>query len=393
MLPFPKRMKSDEIELGDEDILLVEADDAFDVDVELDDLEAVPARAAAKARHRLPPVSAPPPRVSRPRLVSSPGFEDGVADECLASIAAETSRTRLSDRFPASIVPPPARVPRAPAVPSFDDDVIATARLPVVTAPPPRARAAVPYTRDSVPGVAAPSAPASAFVRTSSSSLPSTVSSVAPVAMSATPEPTVIVVRQPPRTAWIVASAVIGAAFALGAMHLLPRASDPAPAQAPAVASPAPPPPAASPLATSATAAAPAQVSTHAVAPAPPAATVKFAEEQGVAIVASAAAPAPQATQPMQPTRAAHAAAPAKTAPASAAPAPVAAKPASKASSLGPKLPDGSVALGARVDPAPAAQPAPPAPAPAPAPAQPSTKKKLSPEQELAEAQLKASMR
>ncbi len=385
MLPFPKRTKSDEIELGDEDILLVESDDAVAVDIDIDvaldvELEVAP---PPSGRHRLPPVTAPPPKLPRPRLVSSPAFEDDVADQCLATIAAEASRARLTDRFPASIVPPPARMPPPAPLPSFDDDAIATSRLPVVTVPPPRV--AVPYSRDSVPGVAAPpSGPAPAFVRTSSSSPPSAASPVAPVALTAVPEPTVIVVRQPPRTAWIVASAVVGAACALGAMRLLPsgpsasHASEPAPV----VASPAPPP-APSPIL------APAVTATHANAAAP--AVVKFAEGQGVAIVAPAIAPAaPPAPAPTH--AAAHATVASKTP--SPAPAPVAAKPAAKTASLGPKLPDGSMALGgAQPEPAKAApaQPAQPAPAPA-APPSPA-KRKLSPEQELAEAQLKASMK
>jgi hypothetical protein len=375
LLPFPKRTKSDEIELGDEDILLVESDDAVCVDIDVDvdvELEVAP---PPSGRHRLPPVTAPPPKLPRPRLVSSPAFEDDVADQCLATIAAEASRARLTDRFPASIVPPPARMPPPAPLPSFDDDAIATSRLPVVTVPPPRV--AVPYSRDSVPGVAAPpSGPAPAFVRTSSSSLPSAASSVAPVALTAMPEPTVIVVRQPPRTAWIVASAVVGAACALGAMRLLPsgpsasHASEPAPV----VASPAPPP-----------VLAPAVTATHASAAAP--AVVKFAEGQGVAIVAPAIAPAaPPAAAPT------HAAAHATVASKTPSPAPVAAKPAAKTASLGPKLPDGSMALGgAQPEPAKAApaQTAQPAPAPPPSPA----KRRLSPEQELAEAQLKASMK
>lgn len=381
MLPFPKRMKSDEIELGDEDIVLVEAaDEAIAVDVVLDEVE-IEVAPPPSARHRLPPVTPPPPKFSRPRLVSSPGFEDDVADQCLATIAAEASRARLSDSFPASIVPTPVRMPPSPPLPSFDDaDVVQTARLPVVTAPP-MVRAPVPYTRDSVPGLAAaPSGPAPAFVRTSSSSLPSVVPSVAPVAYSAAPEPTVIVVRQPPRTTWIVASALVGAACALAAMQLLPRANDARSAPpAPVAATPAPPPPAASP-------ATPTPAATPAV--------VKFGDEQGLAIVAPVVSAAPAAAAPApQPTHVAHApvapkpAAPPAPPPAVAAPAPAKAAPA-KASSVGPKLPDGSVALGARVDPAPAPTNAASAPPPAPG-----TKKKLTPEQELAEAQLRASMK
>lgn len=362
MLPFSRRRKAEEIELGDDDIVVLH-EDAIEVDVaelEIEPVAAVAPVAPASVRHRLPPVSVPPPKLSLRR--DSTGvdrFGDDVADECLESIRAATSRARLSDSFPASIVPPPPRLP------SFEiSDADETTRRPAMSSSP------MPVARESVPGVAsASSTPAPVFARTSSSSLPA-VSSVAPVSMSSTPgpvEPTVILVRQPPRTGWVVAAAFLGAACALFAMHLLARPAETPAAAASAVAVPPPP---------VATTAAP-------VAPPAPPATVRFNDDQGVAVVAPPAPPAP--AKPVVTT------ASIKTPPAPASPAKAAAKP---AASLGPKLPDGSMALGARAsDATTATKPAAPAAATEPAPASNAPKKKLTPEQELAEAQLKASMR
>src|SRR5205085_7722360 len=141
------------------------------------------------------------------------------------------------------------------------------------------------------------------------SNLPA-ASSIAPVSMNSAAsigapverEPTVILVRQPPKTGWVVAAALLGAACALIGMHFMAKPADPAPAPATIVVT-APPPPA---------------VTNNAPAPSPPApaATVKFNEDQGVAVVAAAPATKPGVTvAAMKPASApALAAAPAKTA-------------------------------------------------------------------------------
>lgn len=387
MLPFSRRKKPDEIELDDADIVVLE-EEPMEVDI-----------AELEVRPELPRLGAPP-KVSLRRLVTPhegrDRFEDDVADECLKSIAAATSRARLSDSFPASIVPP------APRIPTFDasvDELLADAPLPqfqlsdadeTTRRPALSSSSSMPIARDSVPGVlAVPSAPASVssiptpvFSRTSSPALPA-VSSIAPVSMSSADsvrgrvEPTVILVRQPPKTAWIVAAALLGAACALLAMRLLTTRVDP-----PAIVVAAPPPP---PV-TQATPAAP-----------PPPATVRFDDAHGVAVIAAPPAPpaiaaAPAAAKPAVTT------ASMKTTSAPVAPAatPVAqTKPAPKPAppSLGPKLPDGSMALTKSAS-APQGPTAASPPASQPEPATPAgPKKRLTPEQELAEAQLKASMK
>ena len=360
MLPFPKRKASEkEIELGDEDLVVLH-EDAIELDAESDDVEIV-----AEAPSRLPAPASPPARPSRLGLrnrITGVDAEDDVADECLASIAAATSRSRLSDRFPPSIVPPPPRLPR------FDDldvdnllataaDADATTRLPPVTVPPFRRPS---IARDSVPGVVPSSpgsTPQSAFAR-SSPFVPVGSSSIAPVASSISPppsstaaEPTVILVHQPPKSGWIIASAISGAAAALAAMFLLmparhaPEASTPAsvaaaPAPSPFLA-PAPPLAVVAPQET-ATAATPA--------------VVRFDEAQAVAVTAPAPAPV----------------APPKV---------VVAKPAA------PAAPAAKPIVAAKSAPAPSTS------APALEPDPPAPKRKLTPAQELAEAQLKASMK
>lgn len=386
MLPFSKRKRSDEIELEDADIVVLE-EAAVEVDVaDLEIADTAKADALADERPQLPRVS-PPPKSSLRHLLTSAGshtrrdrFEDDVADECLKSIAAATSRTGLSDSFPASIVPPAPRLPNfessidellaeAP-LPQFEiSDTDETTRRPALSSS--SSMPAIPFSRDSVPGVlpipAAPlsvsAIPTPVFSRTTSSPHLPAASSIAPVAMSSAPgpvEPTLILLRQPPKAAWVAAAAFLGAACALLGMHLLTRSVDPPQT----VVVTAPPPPTQATLA----------------APAPPPATVRFNDDQGMAVIA-----APPATV--------------SAAPAATAPKPVvttaAVKPAAKAASLGPKLPDGSMALTTKApsSPPPAAQPAPqPQPAPA-APAAAAQKKQLTPEQQLAEAQLRASMR
>ena len=401
MLPFSKRKKADEIELEDADIVVLEE---APVEIDVAELEAVELEAAEadiiEERPQLPRVSSPP-KASLRRLVTAPvgrdQFEEDVAQECLESIAEATSRVvgvvrrpSLSDAFPASIVPP------SPLLPRFDtsvDDLLADAPLPqfelsdtdeTTRRPALSSSSSMPISRDSVPGVLpVPSAPMSVsslptpvFSRTTSSPNLPAASSIAPVSMNSTPslvapaEPTVILVRQPPKAAWVVAAAFLGAACALLGMRLLTQKAD-APQT---IVLTAPPPPA----------------TPQALTPAaPPPATVRFNDEQGVAVIAAptttvSAAPAPK---PVVTTASMKTSTPS----------------ASKPSSLGPKLPDGSMALtkasAPPASPAPAAPPpavkaAPEKPEPAAAPApSPTQKRKLTPEQELAEAQLKASMK
>jgi hypothetical protein len=377
VLPFPRRKKQEEMELGDEDLVVLE-EQAEEVDVR--DLDV---------RSRLPRVTAPPKQSLRrlttgqdDRLGDRSEDEDDVADECLKSIAAATSHARLTDSFPASIVPPPPRLP------SFEySDLEETAQRPAFSS-----SAVVPIARESVPGVlpvtvfspassvppfreSAPAprdAPAPAvFARAMPSASPASpaISSMAPVSLSSAPgatatgEPTVILVPQPPRTGWIIGAAFLGAACAVLGMRVLSHPADRAPATI-VVAAPPPPPAATAP--------------TPAPGPAPPPATIRFNEDQAVAVVAPAAPPKPVATV--------------------IAVKPVAAPPvvrSTKPSAVGGRLPDGSTALGARPQEptrGPAGSGGPQAPA-QPEAASSTPRRKLTPEQELAEAQLKASMR
>lgn len=205
-------------------------------------------------------------------------------------------------------------------------------------------------------------------------------SSVAPVAV-ASAEPTVIVVRDRPRTAWVIAAAAIGALAAVTAMRFAsPReATAAAPAMTTPAAGNAPPAP----------------------APAPASAVVQFGEEDGVSIDV----PVPASSAPVS---SAHAAA---LASAVAAPSHVA-RPATQSSrerspgarpsrplprtstssvSAPTPLPDGSLGL-ASTGTAPVTTAA-PALAPLPVPQPPARKRVLTPEQELAEAQLRAATR
>lgn len=400
MLPFAKQKSPSEdeiLELADEDLVVL-ADSGAQAPEQL--ARTVPKRALAKAS--LPPVSSrssqsvpaavPSAAQSRRFLRPDERVEEDVAGECLASIAAETrSRGGLLVRTPreldvdldvevdVELLHTPARAP-----------------LPPLSAPPPRP--SVPWARESAPGgpfartspsssrgvpVAAPSFPPS---------LPSVPSydSVAPVSAASgarVHEPTVIVLREKPKRAWYVGSAVVGAACALVAMRLV------------ATSSAAPRPPATNVSASVSPNVTVAQATplavTPAASPAPSAAPVtviRFDETQGVAITVPTAAPppvvpavhAPPHPPAEPPTKSAP---PVATAAALAvAPKPPVSKPTPTAST---KLPDGSFSLGGSDTVAPTPAPR-PAPAPAPAPAR---KGPLTPEQELAEAQLKASMR
>jgi hypothetical protein len=444
LLPFPKRRATnEEVDLTDDDL------------VEVTDEESAPrvpaasvpaprhvsasspsassqsrsqARAAAAAARRptrsayasaLPPGS---------RRVLDEGVEEDVAGQCLASIAAATSAE--SSRHLRSSggvrVGREAVLATPVAQPAHADS--RTSRLPSITAPPfVRATTTTSTSPIQAAAVRAPeapgirdSAPPAAFVRRSSPALASPVSSaassatlppaassrsgvgsVAPVSMAsvaqASQEPTVILVRERPRSIWIVAAAAVGAIAAIAAMRFAPSVpgertttvEPPAAAAPPAAPLPATAVavPVASPASTGSVVAAAPAAASAAVAPGsasaatPPGAVMHFADDEGVAI--KAPAPAPRR--------------PSVSAPAVGAPAAPAARPAGQAPrppSMGPALPDGSFGLG-RSETATAAAPSPPPSLTATAPSspEPPRKRALTPEQQLAEAQLKASMK
>lgn len=416
-------------------------------------------------------------RRSSPALRAGVTWESAqadVADECLATIAAETSRTRLSDL---SVTPPPvsssvplqlsiARVRTAmeerfarqisgapasssssafpPVSSSFDDDegswpvippassdsVLASStssRLPPVSPPPfrsgpsllPPARASSPFARGrgnerlDDDNLATLPVPMKAFARilpdaeASSRSLLAAKSkstggakpikptglhaagvvprevtgSISPVALANADadgkrETGTVIVMHPPRARapWVIASAAVGALVAAAVMHF--ASPTPAPstttareapetiANAPIVA------PISRPAASSATA---------------PASVVQFGEADAIKVTtAPAAAPAPAPA----PKPAAHVAA-----------APKPAKPAAPPRVSAPiSMPDGSLGLAnnsSTTTTAPAASsPKSAAPLPATSSAAPARKPlPMTPEQELAEAQLRAALR
>ena len=337
----------EEVELDDDDLVLVESPPpSFATSSPLPRLFGRGLGEPPVARARRASAS-----VSR-RIIDESVAQD-VAGECLSAIAAASHDRQSSSQVRAGVTrppPPPAR--SAPAAPA--------SRLPSVSPPP--------FVRTTTTGEARPSdpitrlgtresSPPSAFVRRSSPMIPIARSprhagdpgSVAPVSSEATPSqppPTVIVVRERPRAVWVIGAAAIGAVFAVLASRLVMTAHGPE--ARPAAASP-PTLSAAPPV----LAVAPAVV----VAPlpaAPPsssASILRFGDDQGVAF----RAPRP------------------------------------RASAVGPALPDGSLSLGATpTTPTRTSSPAAAAPAAAPPEKKPRV---LTPEQQLAEAQLKASMR
>jgi len=388
------------------------------------------------------------PRRSFSRPTLDEDAEASVADECLATIAAAASHARASDPLlpgaPSSAqllrprdevdaliedvslvgqdvsfvgkLPPPSGPPRSlasmtiPPPSSSSAAVVLPARLPPMS-PPPFMRAPSPPSRISVPGVvrevssdddAAETLPfpmKAPFARTTTdderasrpSFLPDVVASatLAPSARSVAPpipaprkEPsvTVVVRERPPRIGWVIAAAAIGALAAVTVMR---------------IAAPAPPTAAPAPALASATAP-PAQAEAQA------AAVVRFGEDEGVSINAPASAvspisaPAPAPAPP--PAAASHAA---RSVPAPAQHASPARAPAGRPRrQLDPKvappvlMPDGSLGLantGKATTPSSASTPA-PAPTPLPLPPSGGRKRPLTPEQELAEAQLRAAV-
>jgi len=466
LLPFPKRKSPEELELGDDDLVVLE-DVADDVDVELDfrGAEAADVDLAQTVQRKRPSMLLlPSTRPIDERL------EDDVAGQCLASIAAEVRSPQSASGIravlasappPPPILPPPSSVPVAMQVPGQAREEIGAsytipphARLPRVTAPPFVRKTTPPsaFARRSSPSLPAmrpamSTAPMMPLARpaTTSEMPPPAVHSIAPtqigshVSEARTVEPTVIVVRERPKAGWILASAAIGALCALAAVKILvsPAREEAAPVREVAtttiatavVAGPAAAPPATSvivPITPSPVLAHPAPT-TSVVAPSAPAATgavVRFGDEQGIAIAApkSSASDRVSSSASAKPASAPKSVAPAK--------APANAKPAKAPSNA---LPDGSFPLGqsgesksatvaapastpsqaekaaqsalastilssANTPPgtAPATRSAPasaPEPVAAPAPAPAPRRRALTPEQQIADAQLKASMK
>jgi hypothetical protein len=386
VLPFPKRTATDDaIELDEDDIVLVDeaGSDPSAIACAWDEPEEDLA-ATVQRRRTLPPPGT--------RRILDEVLEEDIAGQCLAQLAAVMPRPAAGS--PASYVAARSALAGASAFggslpnawpgarSSSSSEALHTESL--VRTPPSlfvrRSSASIPVFTTTPADVPRPA-------QVSPSRFPA-AGSMAPVSFASSPaprmaDPTVIVVRGRPRAAWIVAAAAAGALLALGAMRLaMPSGSDRAAAQAQA-------PLAAMPLPGPTTAPAPAVVVAAprlAVTP-PPAASasaaiVSFGEDEGVAIHATLRKPAAAPAAP---------ASTATTSPASHTTAP-------RPPSVGPALPDGSYGL-AGLDTSTAST----SPAPAPlvpfastAPAttnSPPRKRALSPEQQLAEAQLKASMK
>lgn len=436
MLPIPKSLTdSVDIEIDVDDAeSIVELRDS-DVELELSETDLVIVEAAAvdrapasSMRPRMQSIPPPLPRASRPEIAlpahptprasraSFGGLDEktveDVTGQCLATIAEVTSRTRiplsLVDALmvggvpsskkvepapPASssrIITPPMRArpheepeeateqnpsERCRPVKPLLDSVIRK-KLPPISAPPFVRRSSaslLPSEREIVPRISpvAPSSTAIAMATDSRRPL-----SDAPVSVSKLSEATqVVVVREPPKAYWVAVAAVIGAAAAIGGMRLTSSSTPSTPPSSPAARIEVP-------------VVAPVAITKDVVAPPPekpaeksPSTVVRFGDGQGVAIAPTAKASShpPKSAEPSR----------------SATKAAASSKSAGPASAVRPpKLPDGSYGL-ARSDATPASPPAKEAPAPAaPPPATPEKKaRNLTPEQQLAEAQLKASMK
>lgn len=384
MLPFSKpKNAGEEIELDDDDLVLVESPPPS--------FSSPPPRllgcGADEAQMQVP---ARPRRVtaSVSRRIIDESIADGVAGECLSAIAAASRDRHSSSHVRAAIArprppgaPPPPRGASAPPPASLASATAApSSRLPSVSPPPFVRTSAARLGRPAAPSPERAQPPSSsthesarptAFVRRSSPmiAVPRTApGSDAPMSLSPrTAEPTVIVVRERPKAAWVIGAAAIGAVFAVLASRLVMANDAPVVAAAPQPPTSVAVPGAAAPLAVVVAPVAPA-------APvAPPSASVtvmRFGDDQGVAFKAP---PRPPAAPTATPDKVAQA-------PASAS------APRPRASAVGPTLPDGSLSLGGAPVSTTRTPPAPPPPAAAP-------KRALTPEQQLAEAQLKASMR
>jgi hypothetical protein len=388
-----------------------------------------PPSARASGSFVVPKPTPPPPAAARPSAALSASsiptpvrftragerLEDDVAGECLATIAS----SRPTRQGPAGLRMPP---PRDLDVPFDFDDYAPAAPSPAAAPPPlsfalapvaaPAPRPSVPWARESRTSAehaygASSSSSSQGVALAGSAGSASSYDSLPPVASSRAPEPTVIVLREKPRTAWIAASAVVGALCAVAAMRLVTvRAPVVNPTPSAAAVAPVPEAAPASHAVARAATVAPAAAPRASASPEPPPPTiVRFDDAQGIAIVMTPPAPAPRAV-PEKPERSAKDAAPAPStsAPASA-PTPtirvVKVSPPTL-SSAGPRLPDGSYGLGGSdTGPAPSGAHGSPVPSSSPAtsPAALSgaagapKKRPSTPDPQLAEAQLKASMR
>jgi len=388
LLPFSKRKNAGgEVELDDDDLVLVES--------------PPPSFATSSPLPRLLGRGLGEPPVARARRISASvsrriideSVAQDVAGECLSAIAAASRERQSSSQVRAAVTrppPPPSRsaAPAALAPARLEGTGRANpsppaSRLPSVSPPP--------FVRTTTTGEAWPSnpithvgaresSPPPAFVRRSSPMIPiarhgaGDPGSVAPVSSERTPSPTVIVVRERPKAVWVIGAAAIGAVFAVLASRLVMTAhgpeARPAAASPPTLASAAPPVLAAAP----AVVVAPVPAAPPSAPPSPSASIMRFGDDQGVAFKAPRPLAAPPGAVPVAPSPVA----------ASTAPRP-------RASAVGPALPDGSLSLGATsTTPTSTSSAAAAARAPAPPEKKPRV---LTPEQQLAEAQLKASMR
>jgi hypothetical protein len=340
-----------------------------------------------------------PSRASRPAM--DPRAESSVADECLASIAAAVSQARISDPFIAiarttqrspvddllAAAPvgslPPAITPRrsgSPFARSTSSPLprgLPQVRLPLPEELPEDIRETIPVRRRTTARTPAPFARATTDDRVQAS--------VAPVALTSLAPPPVVVHGRP-RMFWVVAAAALGAAAAVTMMRLATSPSDapvPVAAVAPSPKIESTPIPVAPPQPTTVFGAETPTSAPLATKPAPTT-LVQFGEQDGVMIqVPAASAPiAPAAVPPPKPARA------------SAPPPAVLSKamvpddaPVAKADAKPPKASQKPSSAPSFVT-APPPPPPPPAPAPSPAP-----KKPLTPEQQLAEMQLRAASR
>lgn len=426
------------MELSDDDLLVVdEAPVSTAAPRNADQAETL----LREARRRL---TIPPPSM-RP---IDEAMEDDVAGECLASIAKEAaSHSRIRAVAKRASPSGASAPPHAREALGSSYTIPAAAKLPSVTSPPFVRGSTAPGVRDSsvfartssstprMPAALPAATPKIAAVAEKEAGV--AAGSVAPVAISVTPserprdgepraiEPTVIVLREKPKAGWIVAAAAVGALCALAIVRLV---SPPVPddrfstttiatavMQGPTL----PPPPLPTsllpinPMLQNGTPPAPPSTpaaTATAAAPSTTGAVVRFGDDQGVAIGVAPKSNTSNAAAPSNGAPA-KAAAPAKV--------PFAPKPV-KPVKNGP-LPDGSIPLGqgeSKSAAAPASSPptsasqaeraaqaalassilpaattttaAPAAPEP---PAPPARKRSLTPEQQIAEAQLKASMK
>jgi hypothetical protein len=357
-----------------------------DVELELEEDDLLPVESAPALPRPRPP--APPMRARAATIppISRRAIDERVANdvagECLASIAEVTSRHRIPlSVTPTTVPPPPLSRSEEHGVDVSLDELFdtavrpprASARLPAVTAPPfVRTPAHAAASSSRIPAATS----SSAVTRGAPPPMErAPKASDAPVSVPVrAPEATVIVVREPPRTAWIVAAAVGGAILAVGGMRTLASSND-----APA------------PITTTAAAATPVVKDTPLVAPPP--ATVAPPERPPSGAVVSFTEPV--AIKVPSPASSAPSTVPSATAKAQ----PQAQAPSKPKAPPPPKLPDGSYGLtrgDAPGKPAPAPTLAPPAPKSEPPKseaASTSRPRALTPEQQLAEAQLRASMK